>query len=80
MKKKPNKFDTASALVLFSQLGITLFATIATSLAIGYFLDRWLGTSPWLILLFLFLGIGAAIRSLYYMVMLQFNKGDEDNE
>ena len=27
--------------------GIALFASVVTFCAIGYFLDRWLGTQPW---------------------------------
>jgi ATP synthase protein I len=31
----------------------------------GWLLDRWLGTSPWLLLVMLALGIGVAIRNIY---------------
>jgi ATP synthase protein I len=37
-----------------------LFACVAVGLAAGYFADRWLGTSPWLLLIGLGFGIGAA--------------------
>ena len=30
--------------------GITLFASVATFCAIGYFLDRWLGSAPLLLI------------------------------
>ena len=30
--------------------GIALFASVATFCAVGYFLDRWLGTAPWLLI------------------------------
>ncbi len=30
--------------------GIALFASVATFCAIGYFLDRWFGTQPWLLI------------------------------
>jgi len=30
--------------------GITLFASVAAFCGIGYFLDRWLGTEPWLLI------------------------------
>lgn len=30
--------------------GITLFASVATFCAMGYFLDRWLGSAPWLLI------------------------------
>jgi ATP synthase protein I len=32
---------------------------------IGWLLDRWLGTSPWLLLVMLFLGFGVAVRNIY---------------
>jgi F0F1-type ATP synthase assembly protein I len=28
---------------------ISLFITVASCLGVGYLLDRWLGTSPWLL-------------------------------
>jgi F0F1-type ATP synthase assembly protein I len=28
-------------------------------------LDKWLGTSPWLLLVFMFFGMGGAIKMLY---------------
>lgn len=31
----------------------------------GWFLDRWLGTSPWALLVLLFLGIAVAMRNIY---------------
>jgi ATP synthase protein I len=31
---------------------------------IGWLFDRWLGTSPWLLLAMLFLGIGVAFRNI----------------
>ena len=34
-------------------------------LAIGYFLDRWLETGPWLKLIFLVIGIGAGFLNVY---------------
>ncbi|MCX7718613.1 MAG: AtpZ/AtpI family protein [Candidatus Sumerlaeaceae bacterium] len=47
-------------------LGMAVPTTIAASflvtLAIGYFLDRWLGTGPWLTLVMLMLGVMTAVR------------------
>jgi ATP synthase protein I len=36
--------------------------------ALGYGLDRWLGTSPWLFLLFFFLGLAAGMRTVFRTV------------
>lgn len=48
------KFGWATA------LGLVFLSNVVAGLLIGYYLDRWLGTSPWLLLLFLFIGMGAA--------------------
>ncbi len=49
-------------------LGITIPTTFAAAIVvgvvIGYGLDRWLGTGPWLTLLFLGLGFAAGIREM----------------
>ena len=42
-------------------LGTTLFGCVVLGLAGGYFADRWLGTTPWLILVGLAFGIAAAV-------------------
>jgi ATP synthase protein I len=42
-----------------------LIAGPAGGALIGWLLDRWLGTSPWLLLVLLFLGFGVACRNIY---------------
>ncbi len=44
--------------------GITLVVATAGGAVLGYFLDRWLGSSPWLTLIGLGLGIVAGFREL----------------
>jgi ATP synthase protein I len=41
-----------------------LIAGFAGGALIGWVLDRFLGTSPWLLLVFLFLGVGVAFRAI----------------
>ncbi len=40
-------------------------ASILVGFAIGHFLDRWLKTSPWLTLAFIFYGILAGFYNLF---------------
>ena len=40
-----------------SSVGIQLVASTFVGFAIGYFLDKWLKTSPWLTIIFLIVGI-----------------------
>ncbi|NLB98637.1 AtpZ/AtpI family protein [Jeotgalibaca porci] len=46
-------------------------ASVLIGVFLGKFLDNFFHTSPWLLLLFSFFGVGAAIKSL-------FNWSDED--
>jgi len=42
-----------------------LVAALAVSVAIGWWLDRWLGTAPWLLVLFLVLGSAAGVLNVW---------------
>ena len=55
------------------ELPFTLVGPILVAGTIGYFLDRWLGTSPWLILILTGLGFYAGVREVYrrYRRMLE---------
>ncbi|MCS6987873.1 MAG: AtpZ/AtpI family protein [Sphingomonadaceae bacterium] len=52
------------ALARGTRLAIELAANAIVGVVIGVLLDRWLGTGPWLFLLFLLLGIAAGFRNL----------------
>lgn len=57
--------DYVRSLFKASILGIHLVAGTFIGLAIGYFLDKWLQTSPWLTITFLILGIAAGFKNMY---------------
>lgn len=46
------------------RIAIDLVCAVAVGFGVGYFLDWWLGTSPWFLLLFIPLGIGAGILNV----------------
>jgi ATP synthase protein I len=60
-EKGPSRSQTAQLV----NLGTLLFACVAIGLAAGYFADRFIGTSPWLLLVGLALGIAAAGVNFY---------------
>jgi len=41
--------------------GITLFASVASFCALGWFLDKWFGTDPWLLIVGILLGSAAGL-------------------
>ncbi|WP_420417756.1 AtpZ/AtpI family protein [Pacificispira sp.] len=47
------------------RVGTELVAATGIGVAIGYGLDRWLGTGPWLLIFFLFLGGAAGVTNVY---------------
>jgi len=55
------------ALALITTMGISVVICVGLGILIGWLLDRWLDTTPWLILVFTLLGIMAAVKSMYNM-------------
>ncbi|MCL2366043.1 MAG: AtpZ/AtpI family protein [Oscillospiraceae bacterium] len=53
------------ALSLLSQIGITIIACIGVGIFLGWLLDNWLNTSPWLMLVCTLLGVIAAFKSIF---------------
>ena len=56
-----------NALGLALRVGVELVSALAIGLAIGWLLDAWLGTRPWLMLVFILLGGAAGILNVYRM-------------
>ena len=46
------------------KLGTELVAAVGVGTIIGFILDKWFGTKPWLILLFFFVGVIAGIMNV----------------
>jgi ATP synthase protein I len=72
-QRPPSRSQTAQLV----NLGTMLFACVAVGLAVGYFADRWLGTSPWLLLIGLGFGIAAAAVN-FYRTIKRLNQQDDD--
>jgi len=45
--------------------GVEIVAALVVGVALGWSLDRWLGTFPWLFLVFFVLGSAAGIMNVY---------------
>ena len=52
-------------LAALSSLGLMLPSSIAVGLFMGYFLDKLLGTEPWLLIIFMLLGVASGLLSLF---------------
>ncbi len=62
-----------------SSLGLMLPSSIIVGLVFGYFLDRWLGTRPWCLLIFTVLGIVSGILSLFRALRKYDRDGPADD-
>jgi ATP synthase protein I len=67
------------ALGELSTIGLALVIATVLGLAGGYYLDRWLGTSPWLTLIGLVFGIAAGFVNLFRSVK-RAEKNVDDRE
>jgi len=66
--KNKEMSEIAKAISIILQLGLTMVVTILLCLFFGKFLDSKLDTGNLWTLIFLFLGMLAAIRNMYYIV------------
>jgi ATP synthase protein I len=46
------------------KLGTELVAAVGVGTIIGFILDNWFGTKPWLIIIFFFLGAAAGLMNV----------------
>jgi len=56
------------AMSLITTLGITIVVCVGMGVFVGWWLDRWLNTTPWLILVFSLLGVVAAFKTMIEML------------
>lgn len=47
--------------VQMTALGLEFSASVIGGLVLGYYLDRWFGTEPWLLIVFTFGGMAGAL-------------------
>ncbi len=60
-----DRTDRGKGIGLALRIGTELVAGLAVGVAIGLGLDWWLGTKPWLMIVFFFLGAAAGIVNVY---------------
>lgn len=59
-------------------IGMHMVSGPLVGVGIGYFLDWWLGTGPWLKLVFLVIGVGAGFLNVYMDTKGLISKLDRD--
>jgi ATP synthase protein I len=72
---KDNKKRSYRQFARYSAIGLEMGLSVAIGLAIGYYLDRYFQTKPWLTMIFLILGVVAGFRRLASLAK-EIGKGD----
>ena len=67
LAEKDNNNQKGGALSLAFRVGVELISAVAIGTAIGWGLDTWLDTRPWLMLVFIILGGAAGVMNVYRM-------------
>ena len=63
-KYSVNNNNSNSSMGTAFKLSTELVAAVAVGTIIGFILDNWFGTKPWLILIFFFVGVIAGITNV----------------
>ena len=63
-KNKSEKEGKTSPIGTAFKLSTELVSAVAVGTIIGFILDNWFGTKPWLILIFFFVGVAAGIMNV----------------
>ena len=61
-------------------MGLHRVSGTLVGLVAGYFLDRWLGTDPWFLIVFLLIGIAAGFKMIFEDTQRILRKQKEEDE
>jgi ATP synthase protein I len=64
----------------YAGVGLQFALTIVAFMFAGMWLDRRLDTSPWLLILFVFVGAGAGFYSIYRKLMAAQRRADAERQ
>ncbi len=64
----PNDPALQQGMALGLRIGVELVVAIVVATGLGWAIDRWLGTSPWVMIVMFFLGVAAGMVNVYRAV------------
>lgn len=81
MSISEDKREVIKSLISYSSLGLEMGLCVAIGIAIGYFLDRYFLTSPYLTIIFMIFGVIAAMKTIYQLMkkLEKENERDKNN-
>jgi ATP synthase protein I len=79
MSLSQDKREVVKSLLSYSSLGIEMGLCVAIGIGMGYYLDRYFETSPYLTIIFMIFGIIASMKVIYTL-MKKLEKENERNQ
>ena len=73
-KNKDSKQSSSSNIGVAFKLSTEMVAAVVVGTIIGFILDNWFGTKPWLILIFFFVGVIAGMLNVVRSAKSMQNK------
>lgn len=75
-----NRRELYKSLGFLSSVGICMVASILIGMAMGYYLDQWLGTKPWMLLTFLGFGIVSGFRNIFILTNRELRRQKQESQ
>ncbi len=63
-----NKKESIGAFLKYGSIGIEMGLCVVIGIVMGFYLDKWFGTSPYLTVTFLLFGIAAAFKVIIVLI------------
>jgi ATP synthase protein I len=79
MSLSQDKREVVKSLLSYSSLGIEMGLCVAIGIGMGYYLDKYFKTSPYLTIIFMIFGIIASMKVIYTL-MKKLEKENERNK
>ena len=64
-RKSSKNIESSSSMGAAFKMSTELVSAVVVGTIIGFILDNWFGTKPWLILIFFFVGVIAGIMNVF---------------
>ncbi|MFH2012626.1 MAG: AtpZ/AtpI family protein [Pseudomonadota bacterium] len=75
-----NKRKLFSQIGRYSTIGLEMVISVVIGILIGWWLDRFFDTKPWLTVIFMLFGIAAGFKSLFGLLKDIENSGGNNQE
>ena len=75
-----DKRQLMRSLGFLSSIGISMVAASFIGLFIGVYLDKWLGTKPWMTLIWLGIGIVSGFRNIFILTRRGMRELEQDDK